>query len=250
MHTWQQIINNFFDKVYVVTLRRAELRQQQFAQRFQGLQYTFFYGQDKNDFTIEDLLKLNLYNEAAAKKIHRYGKPMKPGEIGCSWSHKLIYEDVIKNNFKQVLIFEDDAIPSLEALQNMAKAIAAFPLQAEIIYWGYGEVYKPSFLNTIKKSIMHLQHALGLLNWSHKLISKLIAKPYNQYFKHTGFNDYTYAYSIHGQAAAKLLAMQTPIQYIADNLLTHACASTCAGYMCVPKYFLHDDSPANISFIR
>src|SRR5438045_928430 len=89
------LLNSFFDKIYVITLRRATDRHDHFEKELDGLDYTIFYGQDKLEFDKKDLQGKNIYNEEMAKAHHRYHKPMPAGMIGCSWSHKLIYEDVI-----------------------------------------------------------------------------------------------------------------------------------------------------------
>jgi len=59
-----------------------------------------------------------------------------------------------------------------------------------------------------------------------------------------GFHDYTYAYAISKSAAEKLVAMQTPIQYLADNLLAHASSREIVdAYITWPQVFLHDSLP-------
>jgi len=76
------------------------------------------------------------------------------------------------------------------------------------------------------------------------MIRNLYAKPFSKHLKKAGFHDYTYAYAINRTAAGKLVEMQTPIQYIADNLLAHAATDEIlAGYIVWPPVFLHDSLP-------
>ena len=74
------------------------------------------------------------------------------------------------------------------------------------------------------------------------------------HLKKAGFHDFTYAYAINESAAKKLIEMQTPIQYIADNLLAHASTKgLIEAYTAWPKVFLHDEGPggqARPSYIR
>ena len=42
-------LNNYFDKIYVITLQRAADRQLMLKQELDGLHYTFMYGMDKNN---------------------------------------------------------------------------------------------------------------------------------------------------------------------------------------------------------
>ena len=111
MKSYWEILNNYYDHIYVISVQSAGKRRESFAELFSGLNYSFFYGADKKDFTIEELIEKNIYNEELTSKHHRYNKIMKPGEIACAWSHQMMYEDMLKNNFNRVMIFEDDAVP-------------------------------------------------------------------------------------------------------------------------------------------
>ena len=72
----------------------------------------------------------------------------------------------------------------------------------------------------------------------------MYARPFSKYLKKAGFHDYTYAYAINRNAAEKLMKMQTPIQYIADNLLAHAATKEIINaYIIYPPVFLHDNLP-------
>ena len=86
------------------------------------------------------------------------------------------------------------------------------------------------------------------------MINNLFARPFSPHLKKAGFHDYTYAYAITKSAAEKLQQMQTPIQYIADNLLAHAITrNIVSGYIVYPAVILHDSLPdgtARDSYIR
>ena len=44
------LLNEYYDKVYVLSVRPAEWRRKLFEERFNGLNYTFFFGADKSQF--------------------------------------------------------------------------------------------------------------------------------------------------------------------------------------------------------
>ena len=111
MQEYFQLLNDYYDHIYVISVQSADQRRKQFAERFTGFNYSFFFGADKNDFTTEELVEKNIYSEELASKHHRYNKTMMPGEIACAWSHRMIYEDMLKKNFSRIMIFEDDAVP-------------------------------------------------------------------------------------------------------------------------------------------
>jgi glycosyl transferase family 25 len=249
-----QSLNGFYDHIYVVSVRAAVERRIRFDQRFQGLNYDYFFGADKDTFTIEKLESDGIFNESQARKRHRFGKTMRPGEIACSWSHRMIYEDMLKNEYERVLILEDDAVPDEITLAQLKQALEELPKDAELVYWGWGKNGVRDISGWWKQLVYHIQHAVGFLKWNHRIIQNLYARPFNAYFKKAGFHDFTYAYAISRTGAKKLIRMQTPIQYIADNLLAHAATEEqVVAYTAWPKYFLHDEGPggqANPSYIR
>src|SRR5215204_784503 len=111
------LLNEYYDKTYVISVKSAEHRRARFIERFTGLNYSFFFGADKNNISINELIDKNIYSEALAKKHHRYTKAMMPGEIACALSHRMIYEDMLQNNYSPVLILEDDALPDPKGLE-------------------------------------------------------------------------------------------------------------------------------------
>ena len=248
------LLNEYYDKVYVLSVRPAEWRRKLFEERFNGLNYTFFFGADKNNFSIEELINRNIYNEELTKKHHRYGKAMRPGEIACSWSHRMMYEDMLKNNYSRVLIMEDDAVPDPKMIEQIQVILTEIPPDCEVLMWGWDKNGESNPLTALKKIGYNFQHAFGLLKWDHMIIKNLFAKPYSSHLKKAGFHDYTYSYAIVKTAAEKLIQMQTPVQYIADNLLAHAIAKkVVSGYIVYPPVMLHDNLPdgtARDSYIR
>jgi glycosyl transferase family 25 len=236
-------LNSYYDSIYVVSVAAAEARRALFAERFKGLDYHFFFGADKSLFTIAEAEAKGVYNEKLARHHHRFGKDMKHGEIACSWSHKMIYEEMLSKNYERVLIMEDDAVPDPSAIQNIPAILEEVPEDHELLFWGWDKNGSSSG-RFVKKWIYHIQHSMGRLKWNHKMIKNLYARPYSAHLKIAGFHDYTYAYGLTRSGAEKLTAMQTPVQYIADNLLAHAATNEIVkGYIVWPRVFLHDSLP-------
>lgn len=237
-------LNNYYDKIYVLSVAAAVSRRELFMQRFEGLNYEFFFGADKNKFSMEGSIQNGIYNEELARKHHRFSKTMKHGEIACSLSHRMIYEDMLAHNYQRILIFEDDAVPDLQRVKEIPEILKETPSDWELLFWGWDKNGKAPAGAFLKKAVYHLQHRLGLLKWDHAIINNLYAKPFSKNIRKAGFHDYTYAYAVKKSGAEKLIRMQTPIQYIADNLLAHAATkSLVAGYITSPAVFLHDSLP-------
>ena len=254
MENYWQLLNDYYDKAYVISVKAAEDRRQRFEKNFAGLNFSFFFGVDKNEFSINDLVEKNIYSEELTKQHHRYSKTMMPGEIACAMSHRMIYEDMLKNNYSRVLIFEDDAVPDLGKLKTIPAILSEIPRDCQLLMWGWGKNDETGFGASLKKVGYHIQHAIGTLKWDHQVIKNLFAKPYSAHLKKAGFHDYAHAYGITKGCAERFLEMQTPVQYIADNLLAYAVAKNIVtGYIAHPPVILHDnlaDGTGRDSYIR
>jgi len=254
MREYFQLLNDHYDKIHVLSVRAAEARRKLFAERFEGLNYSFFYGADKNNFTISELIEQNIYSEQLTKEHHRYNKVMKSGEIACSWSHRMMYEDMLEHNYSRILILEDDAVPDPEMIKKIPTILSEIQGDCELLMWGWSKNGESGTISFLKQAGYHIQNKFGLLKWSSTMINNLYARSFSLNIKKAGFHDYTYAYGITKSAAEKLLQMQTPIQYIADNLLAHAITKNIvSGYIVYPAAILHDNLPdgtARDSYIR
>ena len=248
------LLNEYYDHIYVLSVKAAAERRERFKSLFDGLEYSFYYGADKNEFTVEELKKKNVYDETLTKEHHRYNKVMRPGEIACAWSHRMMYEDMISKKFDRVLIFEDDAVPDPSAINHLPEIINEIPAYCELLFWGWGKNGERTITSFIKQKLYHLQHSLGQLKWDHKIINNLFARPYSKHLRIAGFHDYTYAYALSSSGAKKLLTLQQPLQYIADNLLSIASAKEIVkAFIVYPAVFLHDQLPdgsSRDSYIR
>jgi glycosyl transferase, family 25 len=244
MKEYFQFLNQYYEKIYVLTVEAAVARRELFTERFRGLNYTFFFGADKNKFSIDEVKEKGVYSEELTRHHHRYSKTMNPGEIACSWSHKLIYEDMLANNYNRILVFEDDAIPDPAMAKQIHAILQEIPDDCELLLWAWDKNGATTLFAKFKQFIYKIQHSMGKLKWDYRFISHLHAKPYSKHLKKAGFHDHTVAYAVNVSGAIKLLKMQTPIQYIADNLLAHAAAKgILKSYITWPQVFLDDSLP-------
>jgi glycosyl transferase family 25 len=109
------------------------------------------------------------------QKHHRFSKIMKHGEIACSWSHRMMYEDMIANGYNRVLIMEDDAVPNEKQLQQLPAILSEIPENCELLFWGWDKNGDRTGFTPLKQLIYHLQHSLGKLKWDHTMIKNLYA---------------------------------------------------------------------------
>lgn len=183
-------LNAFFDKVFVITLQRA-------ADHHTRILREFF---------IKKLRENGIYDEALAKKHHRYGKPMRAGLIGCSWRHADVYKIIIREGYQKVLVLEDDVVLNKKQVPIWPDVLNELPPDWELLYTGFARKEKAPPLAFVKKTICHLQRLLGALNDLHKIISNLYPMLIGRYVFKAGYHNCTQGYGLIRPGAEKLLA--------------------------------------------
>jgi glycosyl transferase family 25 len=247
---YYKYLNEYYDRIYVITIRRAVERQEKVKQLLDGLNFTFFYGTDKNDWSKEQFIEKGIYNEALAIKKHRYGKMMSLGEVAAACSHKQVYEDVIEKNYRKVLIFEDDVVPEFSQLPNIPAILNEVPEDCELLYWGYQTKYtKTNFFTFFRPYVYHIQHRLNMLKWNHTMIRNLQPVRKSTHISVAGFHDMIHAYGITRTAAEKILKWNTPVQYPADTGITYAILSeVLKSYITHPEIFKQEQQTQPYSY--
>lgn len=178
------------------------------------------------------------YDEQMAKKLQRQGKALNLGEIACSLSHRNLYEAMIENGWKKVLVLEDDVLPVEENLQQLPAALQELPVDWELVYLGYLKHEKVTAGLKLKQSFYKIISAFGLMAWSYKMVSNLLPRPYSVHLKKAGFHDCTHAYAVSLPGAKKLLKAQTPVVYRADDLLSATIMKGALNaFVTEPKFF-------------
>ena len=104
------LLNNKFDKIYVLTIERLTTRHALIAKNLAGLNYQLFFGIDKQQITLQQFEKNGIYNNNAYTAINKDAPTMNLGAFCCALGHVRIYEDMVANNIKTALILEDDII--------------------------------------------------------------------------------------------------------------------------------------------
>ncbi|MGE5106602.1 MAG: glycosyltransferase family 25 protein [Sphingobacteriales bacterium] len=121
------VLETYFDGIFVITLERATERQEQIKKRLEGLNFNFFYGVDKLQLNLKQLINENIYDEAEAKRLDRYGKGMVLGHVACALSHRKLYEHILRLGYKRALIFEDDVVPLYDNLREINTTLSELP---------------------------------------------------------------------------------------------------------------------------
>ncbi len=233
-----QFLEQYFDKILVVSVPRFSQRHETLKQTLEGLPFDFFWGADKLQLDHDKVKIDGTYDEQTAIKLQRQGKALNLGEIACSLSHRNLYEAMIRHGWKKVLVLEDDILPLAKNMDQLPAAIRELPTDWELAYLGY---LKHEVVTTglkTKQFFYKMLSALGLMAWSYKMVSNLLPRPYSKHLRKAGFHDCTHAYAVSLEGAKKLLKAQTPVVYRADDLLS---ATIMKGelnaFVTVPKFF-------------
>jgi len=172
------------DKIYVINLKRRKDRLLKIDKLFKELggifkKYEKIEAVDGNTLSIDD-------NNLTLKTKYLYDNPTllmdikSKGAIGCYYSHLKIWEDAIKNNYNNIIIFEDDVKTDF-TLNQIMKYINNVPDDYDIAYLDYlclnlsNNIYKNDYWNENKLDTIALTSAYILSN---KGIQKLLKNAY------------------------------------------------------------------------
>lgn len=232
------LMQQYFDKIFIVSIPRFADRHARVASHLLGLQYDFFWGADKQELSLQQAEADGIYDEQRTKQLQRQGKSLNPGELACSLSHRMLYEEMVKHNWKRVLVLEDDVLPLYDNMHNLPAAIQELPEDWELVYLGYLKHERVTTGLKLKQFFYKIISAMGLMAWSYKMVSNLLPKPFSAHLKKAGFHDCTHAYAVSLSGAKKLLEAQTPVVYRADDLLSATIMKgELKAFVTEPKFF-------------
>lgn len=215
-----ELIRQYFDKVFVLTVPRFKDRQEKVKQRLQEISFEFFYGVDKNDLDENAISRNYSYQKKNSLAVRQIFPPLNKGEIACALSHRNIYQAMVDNGWKRVLIFEDDVVPDFNTLPLLTDCLNQLPEDWELFYLGYLKNEKATFSKKLKQKWYKIMSFIGLSHLPMKMIKRMLPKQFSSSLLEAGFHDCTHAYALSLSGAKKLIQSQTPVQFRADNLLS------------------------------
>lgn len=217
-------LNDYFDNIYVLTLQGATERQKNVEKVLSGLDWQFFWGTDKNNLNMPELLEQGIYDDQLHCSTKRTHRSMNIGEIACSLSHKRIYQDMLEKGYQRALIMEDDVLPEFDRLHEFSRIIDQLPDDWEVLMLGYYGEKRPALASNIQRVVYLLCHTLKLFNW-HKVsknwINKMCLSDYSEDLYSIGKVLGTHSYAVNASAAEKFTKYQTPVCMQADRVFTY-----------------------------
>lgn len=226
--SFSKVLNSFFDKVIVLTIERNKHRLNVIDEVLQGLDYEVFVGVDGKDLNLHKLQESNqvsnnideIYADTNIQYLNMASPPIHINQVACAMSHVEIYKYLLTKGWKKVLILEDDVIPVEQNLKYLEQTLKSVPSNWEILYLGYMLNNNFSFLGNFKYyTLVKFLIKLGFKSDRLSRKQKTFPIPHSKFLKKRGAHTGTHAYGITRSALPKLIAMQTPLEQVAPDLL-------------------------------
>jgi glycosyl transferase family 25 len=242
-----EFLSGWADRIFVISLPRARERRARLAPRLAGLRFAFLDAVDKLDLDRERLRREGLYDEGRTPRAFRHRAEMPLGHIGCSLSHRTLYEQVVRNGWRRVVIFEDDVVPVHEALALLPEALRQLPEGWELCYLGYLGDRSVTLRARLKRALYVAAAPLGLVRWKVREALRLLPRPFSANLRRAGRHMCTHAYAVSLEGARKLLAAQTPVGFHADQLLAFSILREGLAAFVTDPMFFDQESLAGIA---
>ncbi len=222
-------LNSYFDKILLLTIERNLYRLTEIRKNFNGLNFEVFMGVDGSKLNISELKEKGeiaknideIYLEDSIKYMNMKVGPLLNNQIAVSSSHKKIYQYIKDNKLNKVLILEDDSIPVEKNLQFVADTLKQVPDNWELLFLGHIYNNDFSFTGRLKYYYwINFLYKIGFRNEAVLRKKRSYPVDFSSLLKKQGGHIGTHAYALHGDGAAKLLEIQTPLTHGASDFLT------------------------------
>jgi GR25 family glycosyltransferase involved in LPS biosynthesis len=182
------MLNNLFEKVYLINLDKRKDRYEKFLKisekynfsferisAFDGpllLNNNFTYGNKKISFIRNEFYKHEPGNLFGIENYHdRYFK----GQVGCLISHLEILKLAQKNNYNSILVLEDDVAFSDDFEQKVKNLYENFPKEWDMFYLSGSLVKEGEKFNYYSELIStHTTHSYAVNSSAYKILIKLL----------------------------------------------------------------------------
>ena len=215
-------------------------------ERLAGLDYRFLDAVDKLDLDRERLVREGLFDERRTPRAFRHRREMPLGHIGCSMSHRALYEEIAAKGWRRVIVFEDDVAPVEDALPLLPDVLGQLPGDWELCYLGYWKPAAPTAHARLKRAFYVALSPFRLVPWRPGEAMRLLPRRFSANLWRGGRHLCTHAYAVSASGARKLLEAQTPVAFNADQLLAYlVLRGRLSAFAAEPKLFEQDFTAGN-----
>lgn len=220
-------INSFFDKIFIISIKRNQNRLDCFTQNNPELNFEVFDGVDGSTLfpSIEFVGKFPksffVDHELSYDRCKHWNK----GQLGCAMSNLFLQKEIIKRRLKNALILEDDAKLLSINFPVFDAAINELPQDWDLLYLGYNAPTKWAE-NRFTRTFVKMKHFVSPIikdGLSSKKLSKNFFSSYfSRHLKIAGVYAGTHAYGLSYHGAKKIVEIDTPLSYGFDTTLMYA----------------------------
>jgi len=223
-----QLLNDFFDKVFIITLRDNKERHQLFKSVLNGLDYEIHWGVVGKELDISKLDRKGIIDLQKQEELS--GKFLSKGEIGCAMSHLSVYKTILKRGYKNALVFEDDIRLSEdnihELYHTLKSSLSELPDEWEFLYLGYADNNSGLTL-PVHLRVWLAYPVLSIFNYKKFNPFKFrrrYPRKYSANLQKAGYHFRIHSYGITTAGAKKIINFQSPITRAADNAISEMCS--------------------------
>ena len=220
----ESVLNMIFDKIYVLTIDRNADRHPLVRTMLQDIDFEFWRGFDAGE-SFPSKTYVSEIDESffLQNNIDRdFAISSTIGQLGAYLSIKNMIDHIANSNFKCVLIFEDDALPTRDDWRDvLLNAINELPEDWDILMAGYfldGKLYK--YANNRKvRPLINFFNTLKKLKNNKKVIKKIPSR-YTTYLDLSGYSTGGHAYCLSSKGSKILSKHLKPMRDSGDLLFS------------------------------
>jgi glycosyl transferase, family 25 len=215
-----ELINGFFDHVFIITLPRSTHRQEAIIKELNNynIKFSFIEGVNGRELDIDLLDKQKVVDKALNIEITKM--PISKGELGCSLSVLKVCKKIVQENFQSVLILQDDVKIISENIKYCNELLSGVTFPWDLIYLGHSEMFMkmPLGIRLRMFTIYPLRYKLNLRKQRNpQEIRNTFRKPFTKNWFIAGEHNGGYAYGLSLEGAKKLVDAFTPV-FAPDDL--------------------------------
>ena len=164
------IMTNYVDNVYLINMDKDYHRLTKVTKETEkvGIKFERFSGVKVSD------LSQNILDKYIPEEIQKYGTN---GMIGCGLSHLFIWQNAVKNNYRNILVLEDDVHFTDDFTQYLQNVCEEIPSDYDILYLhGDNPQHDSRFKYIYKPTFPLLTHAMIISNQGLKKLLDIITE--------------------------------------------------------------------------
>ena len=135
----QHPLNVFFDKIFVITIKRNNERLEMFVKGNPDLEIEIFPGIDGTELfpSIKYVCNFPVNFFIENKLLYDRCQIWNKGQLGCAMSNLKIQKEIVDRKLQKVLVLEDDAFLVTNQIAYFNKAVKELPPDWDLFYLGF-----------------------------------------------------------------------------------------------------------------